>query len=83
MLGRKIADNGADFLIADKSPTGLLPASDNPEDKKACPLFPKVFSAPFISKIVLESTPEDTEKAILEGILALISPVMTFTEDAE
>lgn len=30
--------------------------------------------------MVLESTPEDTEKAILEGILALISPVITLTD---
>ena len=30
--------------------------------------------------IVLESTPDDTENAILDGILALIRPVMTLTD---
>lgn len=30
--------------------------------------------------IVLESTPDDTENAILDGIFALISPVITFTD---
>ena len=30
--------------------------------------------------IVLESTPDDTENAILEGTFALISPVITLTE---
>ena len=30
--------------------------------------------------IVLESTPDDTENAILEGIFALIIPVITLTE---
>ena len=42
--------------------------------------FPKSFSAPYISMMVLESTPEETAKAILEGTLALISPVITLTD---
>lgn len=42
--------------------------------------MPRSFSAPFISRIVLESTPEDTENAILDGILALIRPVRTLTD---
>ena len=33
-----------------------------------------------MSRIVRESTPLDTAKAIREGMLALISPVMTLTE---
>ena len=40
---------------------------------------PNNFSAPPISKMVLESIEEDTANAILEGILALITPVMTST----
>ena len=31
-------------------------------------------------RIVLESTPEDTENAIRDGIFALIRPVITFTD---
>ena len=42
--------------------------------------LPRSFSAPFISRIVLESTPDDTENAILDGTLALISPVITLTD---
>ena len=30
--------------------------------------------------MVRESTPEETEKAILDGIFALITPVMTLTD---
>ena len=33
-----------------------------------------------MSIIVLESTPDDTEKAIREGMFALINPVITFTD---
>ena len=42
--------------------------------------MPSNFSAPAISKIVLESTCEDTEKDILDGTFALIIPVITSTE---
>ena len=42
--------------------------------------LPTSFSAPDISKIVLESNWDDTAKAILEGILALITPVIISTE---
>ena len=42
--------------------------------------LPSSFSAPFMSMMVLESTPEETANAILDGTLALIRPVMTFTE---
>ena len=42
--------------------------------------LPSSFSAPFISMMVRESTPEDTENAILDGTFALISPVMTLTD---
>ena len=42
--------------------------------------FPSSFSAPFISRIVLESTPDVTAKAIRLGILAFMSPVMTLTD---
>ena len=38
--------------------------------------FPSNFSAPDVSKIVRESILEETAKAIREGILALITPVM-------
>ncbi len=41
---------------------------------------PKSFSAPGVSIITLESTIEETLKAILHGIFALISPVITSTE---
>ncbi|MNP62238.1 hypothetical protein D3C76_1574970 [compost metagenome] len=41
---------------------------------------PSSFSAPAISRIVLESTFEDTPNAILEGIFAFITPVITSTE---
>ena len=41
--------------------------------------FPRSVSAPVSSRIVLESNDVETESAILEGIFALISPVMTFT----
>ena len=53
---------------------------DSLTDKRACHPLPSSFSAPFISMIVLESTPEETEKAIREGTFALIRPVMTFTD---
>ena len=42
--------------------------------------FPINWSAPGESKIVLESTEEITLKAALAGKLALIIPVMTFTD---
>ena len=42
--------------------------------------FPSSFSAPALSKIVRESTCEETANAILDGILALITPVITSTE---
>ena len=42
--------------------------------------FPSSFSAPPISMMVLESIDEETENAILDGILALIKPVMTSTD---
>ena len=42
--------------------------------------LPSSFSAPFISIIVLESTPDDTENAILDGTFALIRPVITLTD---
>ena len=38
------------------------------------------FSAPPVSRIVLESICEATWRAILDGIFALIRPVMTFTD---
>ena len=52
----------------------------SPAGKKSISPFPKSFSAPTWSKIVLESTCEDTANAILEGTFALISPVITSTE---
>ena len=42
--------------------------------------LPSSFSAPTISKMVRESMPEETAKARREGILALITPVITSTE---
>ena len=42
--------------------------------------FPISWSAPVLSKMVLESTLDITRKATLAGKLALIIPVMTFTE---
>ena len=42
--------------------------------------FPKSFSAPTWSNIVLESTCDDTANAILDGIFAFIIPVITSTE---
>ena len=42
--------------------------------------LPSNCSAPPWSKIVRESTLEDTRKDILEGILAFISPVITSTD---
>ncbi|MMZ63074.1 hypothetical protein D1872_253100 [compost metagenome] len=41
---------------------------------------PSNFSAPAISRIVRESTCEDTPKAIREGMFALMTPVMTSTD---
>ncbi len=41
--------------------------------------LPNNFSAPEESRIVLESTAEATKKAIREGVLALIRPVITST----
>ena len=42
--------------------------------------FPNSFSAPAESIIVRESTAEETDKAIRDGIFALIKPVMTLTD---
>ena len=42
--------------------------------------FPKSFSAPFISIIVRESVPDATVYATLDGMFALIRPVITSTE---
>ena len=42
--------------------------------------FPSRASAPFWSRIVLESVFDATRKAIRVGKFALISPVMTFTD---
>ena len=42
--------------------------------------LPKSFSAPTWSKIVLESVPEETANDTLDGIFALITPVITSTE---
>ena len=41
---------------------------------------PNNFSAPLASKIVRESIPLETAKAIRDGTLALINPVMTSTD---
>jgi hypothetical protein len=45
--------------------------------KSISPL-PSSFSAPFISRMILESIPEETAKAIRLGIFALMDPVMMF-----
>ena len=41
---------------------------------------PSNFSAPALSRIVRESTCEETPKAIRDGIFALMTPVMTSTD---
>ena len=51
-----------------------------PDGKNNISPFPSNFSAPTESKIVLESTCEDTANAILDGIFALIKPVITSTD---
>ena len=48
--------------------------------KKAYPPFPNSFSAPDVSKIVRESMLDDTAKAIRDGILALMTPVIISVE---
>ena len=55
---------------------GLL----EPTGEKSMSPFPSSFSAPAMSRMVLESTCEATLNAILEGMLALIRPVTTSTE---
>ena len=42
--------------------------------------FPTKSSAHFLPRIVIESTCETTQKAILVGIFALMSHVITFTD---
>ena len=51
----------------------------SPERKSMSPA-PRSFSAPDISSIVRESICETTWKAMRAGTLALISPVMMFTD---
>jgi hypothetical protein len=51
-----------------------------PGGRKSMSPFPRRASAPFWSRIVRESVLEETRKAIRQGKLALISPVITFTE---
>ncbi|CIV83072.1 Uncharacterised protein [Streptococcus pneumoniae] len=41
---------------------------------------PRSFSAPFSSKIVRESVPDETANATRDGTLALIKPEMTSTD---
>ena len=55
---------------------GLL----TPCGKKSMSPRPSSFSAPAPSSIVRESTCEATVKAMREGMLAFITPVITFTE---
>ena len=61
-----------------KAPCTLIGFGSDCGEKSISPL-PKSFSAPTVSSIVRESIPEETAKAILEGIFAFISPVITFT----
>ena len=51
-----------------------------PEGTKSMSPLPSRFSAPPWSIIVRLSTCEETEKAMRVGMLALMMPVMTFTE---
>ena len=44
--------------------------------------LPRRLSAPEESSIVLESIADDTEKAILDGILFLITPVINWIGNA-
>ena len=53
---------------------------DSPDGKNSISPFPKSFSAPTWSSIVLESTWDDTANAIRDGTFALIKPVITSTE---
>ena len=51
-----------------------------PEGLKSISPFPKSFSAPALSKMVRESTCDETAKEIRLGIFALINPVITSTD---
>ena len=51
-----------------------------PGSMKSISPFPSNCSAPPWSRIVLESTFEETRNDILDGIFALINPVITSTE---
>jgi hypothetical protein len=53
---------------------------DVPGGEKSMSPRPISVSAPFVSRIVLESTWRGTWNAIREGRLALMTPVMTFTD---
>lgn len=72
-------DNSFDLLICYECAlqTGRLALSRRIEQHIA---LPQQLFCPTISRIVLESMPEDTANASLEGIFALITPVMTSTE---
>lgn len=74
----EIVHNASALLYLKQRIPAHGPVLDILSDKTAY-LLSSSFSAPFISMIVLESTPDETENAILDGILALIRPVMTFT----
>ena len=73
-----VVDNAPDFVVADKSALQPPRLGGFRRGKSISPR-PNNFSAPNESKIVRESMPEATEKAMRAGILALIKPVMTST----
>ena len=66
--------------LSDMNAPWILTGFGAPVGKNNISPLPSNFSAPTWSKIVLESTWEDTANAILDGIFALIKPVTTSTD---